>query len=209
MRNRKIQLAVKHLMDRAVAVLLLILLAPVLVVLVGLIVLDAGWPALFVQERIGLDGRPFLIYKFRTMINDAVSQGLGTTVEQHDRRITRIGAWLRGWSLDELPQLVNILKGEMSLVGPRPTFAYQVAQYSSTQRRRLEMKPGVTGWAQVNGRNALPWSQRIELDVWYVDHFSLWLDCRILWRTVGVFLRREGLYGTGGANDDFGSPRQP
>lgn len=209
MRTRKIQLAVKHIVDRVVAALLLILLAPVLLVLAGLIVLDAGWPPLFLQERVGRDGRPFFIFKFRTMINNAVRQGLGTTVEQQDSRITRIGIWLRGWSLDELPQLVNILKGEMSLVGPRPTLAYQVAQYSSTQRRRLEMKPGVTGWAQVNGRNALPWSRRIELDVWYVDHFSLWLDFRILWRTVGVFLRREGLYGAEGVNDDFGSPRQP
>lgn len=209
MKNRKIQLAVKHLLDRGVAALLLILLAPILLVLAGLIVFDAGWPPLFVQERVGQGGRLFFIYKFRTMINDAVRQGLGTTVGQQDSRITRIGGWLRGWSLDELPQLVNILKGEMSLVGPRPTFAYQVAQYSSEQRRRLDMKPGVTGWAQVNGRNALPWSLRIELDVWYVDHYSLWLDFRILWRTVGVFLRREGLYGAGGVNDDFGSPRQP
>jgi len=208
-RSRTIQLTVKHLLDRAVAALLLILLAPVLVILAGLIVLDAGWPPLFIQERVGLDGRIFFIYKFRTMINNAVRQGLGMTVEQQDSRITRIGAWLRGWSLDELPQLVNILKGDMSLVGPRPTLACQVAQYSRPQRRRLEMKPGVTGWAQVNGRNALPWSRRIELDVWYVDHFSLWLDLRILWRTVGVFLRREGLYGVGGVNDDFGSPRQP
>ena len=105
--------------------------------------------------------------------------------------------------------MLNVLKGDMSLVGPRPTLEYQVAQYTPFQRRRLEMKPGITGWAQVNGRNALPWPQRIELDVWYVDHFSLWLDLRILWRTVGVFLRREGLYGAGGVNDDFSSPGQP
>lgn len=206
--NRRIQLAVKHALDRVVAGLLLILLSPLLILLAGLIVLDTGWPPLFVQERVGRGGNTFLIYKFRTMVKDAVHQGLGTTVAAADARITRVGGWLRVWSLDELPQLMNIVKGDMSLVGPRPTFAYQVAQYSPFQRRRLEVKPGVTGWAQVNGRNALPWVKRIELDVWYVDHFSLWLDLRILLRTVGVFVRREGLYGEGGVNDDFVSGRK-
>lgn len=206
--NRRIQLAVKHALDRVVAGLLLILLAPLLILLAGLIVLDTGWPPLFVQERVGRGGNTFLIYKFRTMVKDAVHQGLGTTVAAADARITRVGGWLRAWSLDELPQLMNIVKGDMSLVGPRPTFAYQVAQYSPFQRRRLEVKPGVTGWAQVNGRNTLPWVKRIELDVWYVDHFSLWLDLRILLRTVGVFVRREGLYGEGGVNDDFVSGRK-
>ena len=206
--NRRIQLAVKHALDRVVAGLLLILLSPLLILLAGLIALDTGWPPLFVQERVGRGGNTFLIYKFRTMVKDAVHQGLGTTVASADARITRVGGWLRAWSLDELPQLMNIVKGDMSLVGPRPTFAYQVAQYSPFQRRRLEVKPGVTGWAQVNGRNALPWVKRIELDVWYVDHFSLWLDLRILLRTVGVFIRREGLYGEGGVNDDFVSGRK-
>lgn len=206
--TRQVQLTVKHALDRVVAGLLLILLSPLLLLLSGLIVLDAGWPPLFLQERVGRGGRIFRIYKFRTMVRDAVQQGLGTTVAAGDPRITRVGGWLRAWSLDELPQLLNILKGEMSLVGPRPTFAYQVAEYSPVQRRRLEMKPGVTGWAQVNGRNALPWMKRIELDVWYVDHFSLWLDGCILFRTIGVFLRREGLYGRDGVNDDFVSRRK-
>jgi len=207
--TRRVQLAVKHALDRVVAGLLLILLSPLLILLSGLIVLDAGWPPLFVQERVGRGGRVFCIYKFRTMVRDAVRQDLGTTVGEADPRIMRVGSWLRTWSMDELPQLVNILKGDMSLVGSRPTTAYQAAHYNDAQRRRLEMKPGLTGWAQVNGRNALPWNRRIELDVWYVDHFSLWLDVRIVCRTVGVVFRREGLYGEGGVNDDFGSPGQP
>ncbi len=207
--SRDAQLILKHGCDRAAATVLLFLLSPFLIGLSLLILIGNGWPALFIQERVGKDGKVFQLYKFRTMVRDAVRLGLGTTVGTSDDRITWVGGWLRNWSLDELPQVLNVLKGDMSLVGPRPTLAYQVEQYSPFQRRRLEMKPGITGWAQVNGRNALPWPQRIELDVWYVDHFSLWLDLRILWRTLGVFLRREGLYGAGGVNDDFGSPRQP
>ncbi len=207
--SRDAQLILKHGCDRAAATLLLLLLSPFLIGLSLLILVSNGWPALFIQDRVGKDGKIFRLYKFRTMVRDAVRRGLGTTVGKSDDRITRVGGWLRNWSLDELPQVLNVLKGDMSLVGPRPTLEYQVAQYTPFQRRRLEMKPGITGWAQVNGRNALPWPQRIELDVWYVDHFSLRLDLRILWRTVGVFLRREGLYGAGGVNDDFSSPRQP
>ena len=199
----------KYVLDRVVATVLFLLLFPFLIGLSLLVLISNGRPALFVQERVGVNGKPFRMYKFRTMVHDAVQQGRSTTVRKSDDRITRVGTWLRSWSLDELPQLLNVLKGEMSLVGPRPTLGYQVAQYTPLQWRRLEMKPGITGWAQVNGRNVLPWSQRIELDVWYVDHFSFWLDLRILWRTVGVFLCREGLYGAGGVNDDFGPPRQP
>jgi lipopolysaccharide/colanic/teichoic acid biosynthesis glycosyltransferase len=201
--NRSVQLEVKHVLDPFMAALILCLLAPVLLAIAAAIILESGRPALFVQTRVGRNGRLFSVYKFRTMIQGAVHKGLGTTVAAGDDRLTRVGALLRAWSLDELPQLLNLLKGEMSLVGPRPTFEYQVAQYTPFQRRRLEMKPGITGWAQVNGRNALPWVQRIELDVWYVDHFSLLLDARILLRTIGVFVRREGLYGPEGVNDDF------
>ncbi len=207
--SRDAQLILKYGCDRVAATLLLLLFFPFLIGLTLLILVSSGWPALFIQERVGKDGQLFRLYKFRTMVRDAVRLGLGTTVGQSDDRITWVGGCLRDWSLDELPQVLNVLKGDMSLVGPRPTLEYQVAQYTPFQRRRLEMKPGITGWAQVNGRNALPWPQRIELDVWYVDHFSLWLDLRILWRTVGVFLRREGLYGAGGVNDDFGSQRKP
>jgi undecaprenyl phosphate N,N'-diacetylbacillosamine 1-phosphate transferase len=206
--KRGVELVLKHVMDRLVSALLLAVLSPVLIGLGFVIVLDAGWPPLFVQERVGKAGRIFRLYKFRTMVNGAVHQGLGTTVSQSDSRVTRTGGFLRAWSLDELPQLVNVLKGDMSLVGPRPTLAYQVDQYTDFQRRRLEMKPGITGWAQVNGRNTLPWPERIKLDVWYVDHFSLLLDVRIAFRTIGVFVRREGLYGASGVNDDF-APRRP
>ena len=180
--RRNVQLAVKHILDRVVAAVFLCLLAPVLLVIAVAILVESGRPAVFVQPRIGRGGRRFPVYKFRTMVHG-------------DVRITRIGAFLRSWSLDELPQLVNVLRGEMSLVGPRPTLASQVGRYTPFQRRRLEMHAGITGWAQVNGRNALSWTQRIELDVWYVDHFSLLLDVRILVRTISVCLRREGLYG--------------
>jgi lipopolysaccharide/colanic/teichoic acid biosynthesis glycosyltransferase len=201
--KQKVQLAVKHALDRLAAAVLLCLLAPVLLAIAAAIVFESGRPALFVQTRVGRIGVLFPVYKFRTMIQGAAQQGLGTTVAVGDDRITRIGTFLRSWSLDELPQLLNVLRGEMSLIGPRPTLEYQVTHYTPFQRRRLEMKPGITGWAQVNGRNALPWAQRIELDVWYVDHFSLLLDARILLRTVVVFVKREGLYGPEGVNDDF------
>ena len=201
--SRNIQLVIKHSLDRVLALFLLCLFSPVLLLLAVAIVTESGRPVIFVQTRVGRKGRLFPMYKFRTMIQGAAHKGLGTTVAAADDRITRVGAFLRAWSLDELPQLVNVLRGAMSLVGPRPTLEYQVAEYTPFQRRRLEMKPGLTGWAQVNGRNSLPWAKRIELDVWYVDHFSLWLDARILVRTIGVFVRREGLYGPGGVNDDF------
>ena len=201
--KRKVQLVVKHALDRLIAAVLLVLLGPLLLAIGAAVIFESGRPVVFVQARVGRNGRLFPIYKFRTMIQGAAQQGLGTTVAAADDRITRVGAFLRSWSLDEIPQLLNVLRGEMSLVGPRPTLEYQVVEYTPFQRRRLEMKPGLTGWAQVNGRNSLPWAKRIELDVWYMDHFSLLLDIQILLRTIGVFLRREGLYGPGGVNDDF------
>jgi len=206
-RGRTFQLAVKNVCDRVLSALMLSLLAPMLLGITLAVISQSGWPAIFVQSRVGLNGRAFKVYKFRTMVQGAAEKGLMTTVAEHDDRITRIGKFLRKWSLDELPQLVNVLMGDMSLVGPRPTLEYQVSQYTPRQRRRLEVKPGITGWAQVNGRNALPWARRIELDIWYVDHFTLWLDVKIMFRTIGVFVRREGLYGQGGVNDDFGAKR--
>jgi lipopolysaccharide/colanic/teichoic acid biosynthesis glycosyltransferase len=143
---------------------------------------------------VGRDGESFEVLKLRTMVVDAERQGAGFAVTSGDARITRVGDLLRRTSLDELPQLWNVLRGDMSLVGPRPTLRYQVEQYTERQRRRLEVRPGLTGWAQVNGRTSLPWSERIELDVWYVEHRSLALDLQILARTVGVLLRREGVY---------------
>ncbi len=138
---------------------------------------------LYRQQRVGKDGGDFELLKLRTMIVGAEKIGAGYAVNRGDSRITRVGRLLRRLSLDELPQLWNILRGDMSIVGPRPTLRYQVDNYTPQQRRRLEVKPGLTGWAQVNGRASLPWDQRIELDVWYVEHRSIWLDLRILART--------------------------
>jgi undecaprenyl phosphate N,N'-diacetylbacillosamine 1-phosphate transferase len=168
---------------------------PVFFIALG-IKLEDGGPIFFRQRRIGLRGRAFRVWKFRTMVAGARSIGLGVTVAADDDRITRVGRLLRNTSLDELPQLLNVLRGEMSLVGPRPTLSYQVEQYDETQRRRLDAKPGITSLAVVSGRNALPWAERIVLDVWYVDHWSLWLDLKILLRTLWcVVVTREGLYG--------------
>ena len=171
---------------------------------------EDGGPILFRQERVGRDGSSFEVLKLRTMVVDAERQGAGFAVAAGDSRITRIGEVLRKTSLDELPQLWNVLRGDMSLVGPRPTLRYQVEQYTERQRRRLEVRPGLTGWAQVHGRTSLPWSERIELDVWYVEHRSLALDLRILARTVGVLLRSEGVYKgvTGGWDGPAGEGRR-
>jgi lipopolysaccharide/colanic/teichoic acid biosynthesis glycosyltransferase len=159
-----------------------------------LIRLESPGDAIYRQLRVGRDGRPFEIYKLRTMVQDAEHTGAGLAIQEDDERITRMGAFLRRTSLDELPNLWNVLRGEMSIVGPRPTLQVQVDQYTERQRGRLRVKPGITGWAQVNGRAALPWSERIELDLWYVEHASLGLDLRILARTVRMVLRGDGLY---------------
>jgi lipopolysaccharide/colanic/teichoic acid biosynthesis glycosyltransferase len=197
----------KHLFDRVAAALLLALLAPFIALIGWRIRREDGGPVWFMQERAGRGGRPFDVYKFRSMVVDADRQGLGLNIEAGDERITRVGRTLRTWSLDEVPQLINVLRGEMSLVGPRPALVEQAARYDAFQRRRLEVRPGLTGWAQVNGRNRLTWEERIALDVWYVDHRSPLLDLRILARTIGVVLRREDLFGEGGANVDLGGDR--
>jgi lipopolysaccharide/colanic/teichoic acid biosynthesis glycosyltransferase len=193
----------KRAFDAAVAGLLLVILSPLLAIIALAVVLDSRGPALYISERIGKRGRPFAFYKFRSMVQGAERQGGGLEIAPADPRITRVGQALRRTSLDELPQLINILKGEMSLVGPRPTVRSQVARYTPLQRRRLEALPGVTGWAQVNGRNLLSWPQRIELDIWYVDHWSFWLDLRILLLTVPLMLGRRGLYSSDGATHDL------
>jgi lipopolysaccharide/colanic/teichoic acid biosynthesis glycosyltransferase len=184
--ERVFQRALKRGLDVAVSGGALAALWPLLVGIGAAVRLDSPGPALFVQERAGLEGRPFWIYKFRTMT--VGSEKGEVVVMQGDARVTRVGAFLRKTSLDELPQLLNILKGEMSLVGPRPTLGYQVEQYDEVQRKRLEMKPGVTGWVQIHGRNSLPWPKRIELDVWYVEHWSFLLDLEILLKTPAVVL---------------------
>lgn len=196
--------SVKRAVDVLGSTSLLLLSLPVLLVSSLAIELDDRGPIFFRQERIGKNGKPFRIWKFRTMIQDAQSKGLGHTVAKDDDRITRVGRFLRNLGLDELPQLINVLVGDMSLVGPRPTLAYQVEQYDEFQRRRLEARPGITSLAVVSGRNALPWKERIKLDVWYIDHWSLRLDLSILFRTLWkVLVTREGLYGEDGVNDPF------
>lgn len=195
---------VKRAIDIAVSFAGLVLCVPLFVVVAVLIKLDSPGPVFFRQERIGKGGRPFYPFKFRTMVQNAERMGLGYNTAVDDPRITRVGRVLRNWGIDELPQLINVLKGEMSLVGPRPTLRYQVEKYDAFQRRRLEVKPGITGWALVNGRNRLSWEERIKLDVWYVDNWSLWLDVKILLKTLWVVLvTHEGVYGEGGVNDDF------
>jgi len=194
---------IKEIIDQSLGWLAVITLSPLFWLIAGLIRLETPGPVFFRQERIGKDGRPFIPYKFRSMVDNATAMGLGLNVAVNDARITRLGKFLRNTSLDELPQLFSVLKGEMSLVGPRPTLAHQVAAYNEVQRRRLLVKPGITGWAQINGRNAIPWEERIRLDVWYVDHWSLGLDLTILLRTIKTWVHREGLYGPAGVNYDF------
>ena len=165
------------------AALGLALASPVLAAAAVAIKLEDGGPVLYRQRRVGLGGRDFDLLKLRTMVVGAEHQGAGLAVNRGDARITRVGRVVRRLSLDELPQLWNVVRGEMSLIGPRPTLRYQVEKYTDRQRRRLDVRPGITGWAQVNGRASLPWDDRIELDVWYVEHRSPWVDLKIVART--------------------------
>ena len=187
-----------HPLNRAFDILLaaagLAIASPLLLVAIVAIRLESKGSPIYRQRRVGKDGVPFEMLKLRTMVSGAEHIGDGLAVNTGDPRITRIGALLRRFSLDELPNLVNVLRGEMAIVGPRPTIQAQVDQYTPEQRRRLEVKPGITGWAQVNGRASLPWHERIELDVWYVDNRSLLLDLRILVRTVRMLVTGHGLY---------------
>jgi lipopolysaccharide/colanic/teichoic acid biosynthesis glycosyltransferase len=180
--------------DILVSSVALALAAPVLALAALAIRLESPGQVFYRQPRSGLRGRQFDVLKLRTMIPGAEHVGAGLAINAGDPRITRVGAFLRRTSLDELPNLLNVLRGEMSLIGPRPTLPVQVAQYTERQRGRLAIKPGITGWAQVNGRASLPWAQRIELDLYYIEHRSLALDLRILWRTVAMVLGGSGLY---------------
>ena len=172
----------------------LLLSGPLLAAAAVAIRLESPGPVLYRQRRAGLDGRPFEMLKLRTMVSGAEHVGAGLAINEDDSRITRVGALLRRTSLDELPNLVNVLRGEMSLIGPRPTLPAQVEQYTERQRGRLAVKPGITGWAQVNGRASLPWPERIELDLYYIEHRSLVLDLQILRRSVALVLGGSGVY---------------
>ncbi|TML53485.1 MAG: sugar transferase [Actinobacteria bacterium] len=179
---------VKWIADRIAAALLLLLLSPLLVGIALWILLDSGRPAILAQDRAGKEGKTFRMLKFRTMVQNALELAPQLTedpfgVVENDPRITRVGRFLRRSGLDELPQLWNVLRGQMSLVGPRPDLVEQAAHYTEHDRRRLSVEPGITGWSQVNGREAIGWPERIEQDIWYIDHWSLRLDAKILWRT--------------------------
>jgi lipopolysaccharide/colanic/teichoic acid biosynthesis glycosyltransferase len=181
---------VKRLSDIILTIPVLILLSPILAVISILVLCVHGKPILFRQQRPGYKGQIFTIYKFRTMKNQVDSRG---HLLPDEKRLTKLGRFLRATSLDELPELFNVLKGEMSLVGPRPLLIDYLPLYSSEQARRHDMPPGMTGWAQINGRNALSWPDKFQLDVWYVDHWSLWLDIKILIKTIVKVLKREGI----------------
>ena len=185
---------IRRAVDVLVSALALALCSPLLLAAMLAIRVESPGPVIYRQRRAGRGGKPFDVLKLRTMVDGAEHIGAGLAVNANDSRITRVGAFLRRSSLDELPNLLNVLRGEMTLIGPRPTLPAQVEQYTDRQRGRLAVKPGITGWAQVNGRASLPWSERIELDLYYVEHRSLSLDLRILLRTPAMVLGGSGLY---------------
>jgi lipopolysaccharide/colanic/teichoic acid biosynthesis glycosyltransferase len=194
LRDRLAPISATRIFDLALGLIASLVTAPLVAALAVLIRLESRGHPIYTQTRVGKDGRPFAIYKLRTMVRGAEFTGAGLAIQQGDDRITRVGALLRRYSLDELPNLWNVIRGEMSIVGPRPTVPVQVEQYTPRQLGRLAVKPGITGWAQINGRASLPWPERIELDLWYVEHRSLALDLRIVGRTAGLVLNGNGLY---------------
>jgi sugar transferase EpsL len=187
---------IKRLFDLLATSLLLVVLSPILLVLFLLVWINLGWPVFFSQSRPGKDGKIFKLYKFRTMNNTKTVDGKLLPDEQ---RLTPLGKFMRSLSLDELPELVNVLKGEMSLVGPRPLLIAYLNRYTPEQARRHSVLPGITGWAQVNGRNAISWEDKFKLDVWYVDNWSFWLDIKILFLTVWKVFKRESINAPGSA----------
>lgn len=195
---------IKRLVDLVGSVIALAVLALPLAIVALMIKIDSRGPVFFRMERVGKGGKPFTPWKFRTMTEGSPNKGLGLAVAVDDSRITRVGNFLRVSSIDELPQLLNVLRGEMSLVGPRPTLPNQVERYNERERKRLLAKPGITGLAAIRGRNSISWEQRIEYDIWYVENWSLLLDLKILAATPWkAFVTREGLYGADGVNVDF------
>jgi len=194
MKKRECKYFLKEIFDKVVALIALIILFPLFLVVAVLIKIDSKGPVFFMQERVGKNGKIFKTFKFRTMIAGADEKTKGIYIDKENPYVTRMGKFLRRSGVDELPQVTNVLKGDMSFVGPRPTLEYQIKKYNDFQKKRLLMKPGITGWALVNGRNMLTWPERIKLDVWYVEHWSFWLDIKILFKTVWVVARGEGLY---------------
>ena len=194
----------KRALDLLLATILLLLTAPLVALAALAVWIEDRGSMFFRQTRVGLRGRDFELLKLRTMVMGAEQKGAGYAVDRGDPRITRVGRLLRRLSIDELPQLWNVVHGEMSMIGPRPTLRYQVEQYTPRQLRRLAVKPGITGWAQVNGRTKLAWADRIELDIWYVEHRSLWLDLRILVRTPFALVTGTYKGETGGWKVDQG-----
>lgn len=190
----------RRLFDVVAASAILAISAPVVLLAILAIRLESHGHPIYRQRRVGRDGHEFDMLKLRTMVHGAERMGAGMAVNEGDTRITRVGSLLRRLSIDEIPNLVNVLRGEMAIIGPRPTIQVQVAQYTDRQRKRLAVRPGITGWAQVNGRAALPWTERIELDLWYIEHRSWRLDLLILWRTLVLLVTGSGLYkgATGG-----------
>jgi lipopolysaccharide/colanic/teichoic acid biosynthesis glycosyltransferase len=183
----------KRALDITAAILGLVTLSPLLLLTAIVIVIESGWPPLFTQTRMGRNGRRFRLVKFRTMVVGAETIGAGLFFENHDPRFTLVGRFLRRYSLDELPQLFNVLVGDESLVGPRAMLPVTAEKLNEQQQLRHRVRPGLTGWAQVNGRNSIPWSRRVELDNRYIDNWSLWLDLRIMLRTIPSILTSEGV----------------
>lgn len=192
----KIQILLKRSLDIVVSSIVLLVFSPLMLGIALLVWRQLGRPVLFRQVRPGLHGKPFVMYKFRTMTDARDASG---NLLPDRQRLTGFGQWLRSTSLDELPELFNVLKGEMSLVGPRPLLMEYLDRYTPEQARRHEVRPGITGWTQIHGRNALTWEEKFKLDVWYVDNWNLWLDIKILWRTLWVVLKRDGISAQGHA----------
>lgn len=196
----------KRQIDFWVGLIALLFFSPFFLLIAILIKLDSTGSVFFRYERTGRDGKIFKPFKFRTMEKGSIEKGLKYTISKDDERITRVGSFLRKYGIDEFPQLINVVLGEMSLVGPRPTFLYQTEKYNEFQKKRLLVKPGIVGWALIHGRNSLSWEERIEYDVWYVNNWSIWIDIYIILRSFYVILiKREGEIGEGGINDPFDS----
>lgn len=188
--NKQLQKLIKEVADRLIAAIALVVFSPLLLIIAIAIYIRMGRPIVFSQPRPGKDNRVFTFYKFRTMTDD---RDLAGNLLPDEQRLTAFGQFLRRTSLDELPQLWNVLKGDLSLVGPRPLLVKYLDRYTPEQARRHDVKPGITGWVQINGRNALNWEEKFKLDIWYVDHWSLWLDLQILFLTIGKVLQQEGI----------------